>query len=240
MTTIERSSGEARPIKLDVSWRQVLGAEFDADYMGKLRQFLLNEKASGKRVFPPGDEIFNALNTTAFDNTKVVILGQDPYHGPNQAHGLCFSVKHGTALPPSLINIYKELQSDIGFEAPGHGCLSHWAEQGVLLLNAVLTVEAGRAASHQGVGWETFTDRIVHVLNEQKTGLVFMLWGSYAQKKGAMIDRDKHLVLQSPHPSPLSASRGFFGNRHFSQANAYLEHQGKTAIDWQLPLSQNT
>ncbi|MDA1370158.1 MAG: uracil-DNA glycosylase [Proteobacteria bacterium] len=234
MTATSHASREQRAIRLEDSWKQVLAAEFDAEYMQTLRQFLREEKARGKQIFPPGEEIFSALNTTPVDSTKVVILGQDPYHGVGQAHGLCFSVKKGIALPPSLLNIYKELQSDIGFVPPEHGSLTHWAEQGVLLLNAVLTVEAGRAASHQGVGWERFTDQIVKILNEQKSGLVFILWGSYAQKKGAMIDRRKHLVLQSPHPSPLSASRGFFGNRHFSQANAYLARQGKTAIDWQL------
>ena len=203
--------------------------------MRSLRQFLLNEKSKGKQIFPPGDEIFTALNTTAFDNVNVVILGQDPYHGTGQAHGLCFSVKHGVEIPPSLVNIYKELESDLGLIQPAHGCLTYWAEQGVLLLNAVLTVEAERPASHQGKGWEQFTDKIVAILNEKKMGIVFILWGSYAQKKGAIIGRQKHLVLQSPHPSPLSASRGFFGNHHFSKANDYLETQGKTPIDWQLP-----
>ena len=235
MTATSQAPSEQRAIRLEDSWKQVLAAEFGAEYMQTLRQFLREEKARGKQIFPPGEEIFSALNTTPVDSTKVVILGQDPYHGSGQAHGLCFSVKKGIALPPSLLNIYKELQSDVGFVPPKHGSLTHWAEQGVLLLNAVLTVEAGRAASHQGVGWERFTDQIVKILNEQKSGLVFILWGSYAQKKGAMIDRRKHLVLQSPHPSPLSASRGFFGNRHFSQTNAYLASQGKTAIDWQLP-----
>ena len=231
----ESTVAEPRPIKLEADWKQLLQREFSDQYMQDLRQFLLSEKARGKRIFPPGDEIFNALNSTAFDNIKVVILGQDPYHGSGQAHGLCFSVKPGVGLPPSLVNIYKELQADVGFKPPTHGCLSYWAEQGVLLLNAVLTVEAGRAASHQGKGWERFTDRVVQLLNEQKSGLVFMLWGSYAQKKGAMIDRQRHLVLQSPHPSPLSASRGFFGNRHFSRANSYLSDRGMEPIDWQLP-----
>jgi len=224
-----------RLIKLEDSWKKILFKEFGEGYMRSLRQFLLNEKSKGKQIFPPGDEIFTALNTTAFDNVNVVILGQDPYHGAGQAHGLCFSVKHGVEIPPSLVNIYKELESVLGLIQPAHGCLTYWAEQGVLLLNAVLTVEAERAASHQGKGWEQFTDKIVAILNEKKMGIVFILWGSYAQKKGAIIDRQKHLVLQSPHPSPLSASRGFFGNHHFSKANDYLDSQGKAPIDWQLP-----
>ncbi|HAU24530.1 MAG TPA: uracil-DNA glycosylase [Gammaproteobacteria bacterium] len=210
--------------------------QFQADYMQALRQFLLAEKAFGKHIFPPGDEIFSALNATDFDAVKVVILGQDPYHGPGQAHGLCFSVKPGVQVPPSLKNIYKELQADVDFQVPSHGCLQYWAQQGVLLLNAVLTVQGGQAASHQGKGWERFTDAIVGLLNKEREGLIFMLWGSYAQKKGAIVDRDRHLVLQSPHPSPLSASRGFFGNHHFSRANSYLESKGKRAIDWQLPM----
>jgi uracil-DNA glycosylase len=195
----------------------------------------LQEKARGKRIFPAGKVIFNALDSTEFDAVKIVILGQDPYHGPGQAHGLCFSVEPGVAVPPSLLNIYKELHGDTGFKIPAHGCLKQWAEQGVLLLNSVLTVEAGRAASHQGMGWEQFTDKIIDVLNREKQGVVFILWGAYAQKKGAMIDRQRHLVLQSPHPSPLSASRGFFGNKHFSRANEYLLSHGRNAVDWQLP-----
>jgi uracil-DNA glycosylase len=235
MTTTEAAS-ENRAIKLNASWRQKLDDQFQADYMQALRQFLLAEKVLGKHIFPPGDEIFSALNATDFDAVKVVILGQDPYHGPRQAHGLCFSVKPGVQVPPSLKNIYKELQADVDFEVPSHGCLQDWAQQGVLLLNAVLTVQAGQAASHQGKGWERFTDAIVGLLNKEREGLIFMLWGSYAQKKGAIVDRDRHLVLQSPHPSPLSASRGFFGNHHFSRANSYLESKGKRAIDWQLPM----
>ncbi|MCG8414651.1 MAG: uracil-DNA glycosylase [Pseudomonadales bacterium] len=233
--TMAEAGSEQREIKLEAGWRNELAQEFASDYMQALRSFLLQQKAAGKRVFPAGNEIFNALNTTAFDAVKVVILGQDPYHGPGQAHGLCFSVKPGIDLPPSLINIYKELAADVGFKPPGHGCLQHWAEQGVLLLNSVLTVEAGRAASHQGNGWAQFTDSVVHILNEKRQGLVYILWGSYAQKKGAIIDRNRNLVLQSPHPSPLSASRGFFGNHHFSKANAYLQQQGTEPIDWQLP-----
>ena len=233
MTEAELSS--SREIRLEDSWRRALSAEFSADYMVQLRNFLLQEKRAGKRIFPPGDEIFNALDFTSIENTKVVILGQDPYHGTGQAHGLCFSVKPGVDIPPSLLNIYKELKADLGITPPAHGCLSYWAKQGVLLLNAVLTVEAHKAASHQAKGWERFTDRIVDVLNSEKQGVVFLLWGSYAQKKGAMIDRGKHQVLQSPHPSPLSASRGFFGNKHFSKANDYLVANCESPIDWQLP-----
>lgn len=232
--TIE-ATNSSREIRLESSWQQVLASEFTSDYMQQLRQFLLHEKASGKRIYPPGSEIFNALNATDFDSVRVVILGQDPYHGPGQAHGLCFSVKAGVAIPPSLGNIYKELHDDLGCTAPGHGCLDYWAQQGVLLLNAVLTVEAARAASHQGKGWERFTDRIVSLLNERRNHLVFLLWGAYAQKKGAIIDRQRHLVLESPHPSPLSASRGFFGNHHFSQTNSWLQSHGIAPIDWQLP-----
>ena len=224
-----------REVKLDAGWLAELNSEFASDYMQNLRSFLLAEKAAGRTIYPGGEEIFNALNYTGFESTRVVILGQDPYHGPRQAHGLCFSVKPGVAIPPSLHNIYKELAADVGFEPPAHGCLTHWARQGVLLLNSVLTVQAGQAASHQGKGWERFTDRVIHVLNEKRSGLVFILWGSYAQKKGAFIDRNRHLVLQSPHPSPLSASRGFFGNHHFSRANEYLERQGEKPVDWQLP-----
>jgi len=202
--------------------------------MAELRQFLGEQKALGKTIYPAGDEIFAALNATAFEAVKVVILGQDPYHGPGQAHGLSFSVRKGVRIPPSLQNIYKELTTDVNFVRPDHGCLSEWAEQGVLLLNSVLTVEAGLAASHQGKGWEKFTDSVVSHLNVDATGIVFILWGNYAQKKGAMIDRDRHLVLQSVHPSPLSASHGFFGNHHFSKSNEYLLAQDKSAIDWQL------
>lgn len=224
-----------REIALKPCWRARLEQEFSADYMQELRSFLRSEQAAGKRIFPPGPEIFNALNSTPFESVKVVVLGQDPYHGPGQAHGLSFSVKPGVAIPPSLRNIYKELAADIGVKAPRHGCLQHWADQGVLLLNAVLTVEAQRAASHQGRGWERFTDRVVATLNEERQGLVFLLWGSHAQKKGATIDRERHLVLRCPHPSPLSASRGFFGNHHFSRANDYLIGRGQEPIDWQLP-----
>ena len=234
MTATDNLLAPHRELRLADSWTQHLLGEFAADYMASLRQFLLQEKARGKRIFPAGKVIFNALDSTEFDAVKIVILGQDPYHGPGQAHGLCFSVEPGVAVPPSLLNIYKELHGDTGFNIPAHGCLKQWAEQGVLLLNSVLTVEAGRAASHQGMGWEQFTDKIIDVLNREKQGVVFILWGAYAQKKGAMIDRQRHLVLQSPHPSPLSASRGFFGNKHFSRANEYLLSHGRNAVDWQL------
>ena len=222
-------------IKLEQSWLVELAYEFDHDYMQKLKVFLQQEKAAYKEIYPPENLIFNALNTTPLNKVKVVILGQDPYHGVNQAHGLCFSVLPGIAIPPSLLNIYKELEADLGIKHSKHGCLTHWAQQGVLLLNAVLTVEKSYVASHQGKGWERFTDRVISVLNEKESGLVFLLWGNYAQKKGRFIDRNKHLVLQSVHPSPLSAYRGFLGNKHFSQTNAYLEKSDKDLIDWELP-----
>lgn len=232
---VDDSSGQKREILLEDSWLRWLQPEFEQDYMQQLRAFLLKEKQANKKIFPPSKLIFNALNSTPFEQVKVVILGQDPYHNPGQAHGLCFSVLPGVAPPPSLLNIYKELQRDTGFVPPDHGCLTYWAEQGVLLLNAVLTVEAFKAGSHQGKGWERFTDRVVTALNEQQQNLVFMLWGSYAQKKGDHINRSKHLVLQSAHPSPLSAHRGFLGNGHFSRTNKWLEEHGKKPIDWQLP-----
>jgi len=225
-------NGKPREIKLDPSWKSRLEDEFRLPYMTALRQFLLERKKQGAVIYPPGDLIFNALNTTPFDRVNVVILGQDPYHGPGQAHGLCFSVPEGVALPPSLINIYKEISTDLDCPPPRSGNLLRWAEQGVLLLNAVLTVERGRAGAHQGKGWERFTDRVVRELNAGREGLVFMLWGSYAQKKGAVIDRDRHLVLTAPHPSPLSAHRGFFGCRHFSRANDWLAKHGQPAVDW--------
>jgi len=221
-------------VQLEASWKALLQPEFEREYMQQLRAFLLQEKQAGKQVFPAGRDMFNALNSTQFDRVRVVILGQDPYHGPGQAHGLCFSVQPGVEIPPSLRNIYKELASDLGIVPARHGCLQSWAAQGVLLLNAVLSVEAGRAASHQGRGWEQFTDRIIALLNERREHLVFMLWGSHAQKKGQFIDRSRHLVLESPHPSPLSASRGFLGNRHFSRANQYLLAHGLEAVDWRV------
>ena len=229
------ATAQKRPVELEASWLSLLRDEFDSHYMRQLRVFLREEKQNGRQVFPPGSDMFNALNSTPFDDVKVVILGQDPYHGEGQAHGLCFSVKPGVPVPPSLRNIYRELETDVGFDPPGHGFLQAWAQQGVLLLNSVLTVRANQAGSHQGKGWERFTDRIMALLSQNKEALVFLLWGSYAQKKGAMVDRNRHLVLQSVHPSPLSASRGFFGNGHFSQANNYLQSHGKPTVNWQLP-----
>lgn len=230
-------SMSAQKVRLDESWKKVLLDEFDKDYMVKLREFLANEKRAGKVIFPKGEEYFKAFDTTPFDHVKVVILGQDPYHGPQQAHGLCFSVQNGVALPPSLQNIFKEIAADLNLPMPRTGCLTHWAEQGVLLLNSVLTVEQGKAAAHQGKGWEVFTDCVIKALAEQREGLVFMLWGSYAIKKGQFIDRDRHLVLTAPHPSPLSAHRGFLGCKHFSQANAFLKGRNEKPIDWTLPAS---
>ena len=231
----KKSGDQAKEIQLDASWLKHLESEFKQDYMQDLRAFLKQEKQLGKQIYPPSDLIFNAMNTTPFDQVKVVILGQDPYHGPGQAHGLCFSVLPGVKVPPSLVNIYKEIKADLGIETAQHGYLQSWARQGVLLLNAVLTVEKAMAASHQGKGWERFTDRIVSELNENREHLVFLLWGSYAQKKGQFIDRDRHLVLQSTHPSPLSAHRGFLGCRHFSQTNDYLQKTGQQAVNWALP-----
>lgn len=221
-------------IKMHPSWLEVLGKQFEQPYMQSLKQFLLAQKEAGKVIYPAAELWFNALNSTPFEEVRVVILGQDPYHGPGQAHGLCFSVQPGVAVPPSLKNMFKELHSDLGIAIPQHGCLQYWAEQGVLLLNATLTVERGRAGSHQGRGWEQFTDRTIELLNQGREGLVFMLWGSYAQKKGQLIDASKHLVLKAPHPSPLSAHRGFLGCRHFSQANTYLKAHGQSPIDWNI------
>lgn len=221
-------------VRLHPSWKGRLADEFSASYMAELRQFLSDRRRQGAKIYPPGPQIFNALDSAPFEDVRVVILGQDPYHGPGQAHGLCFSVVKGVAVPPSLRNIFTELESDLGIDRPGHGDLSAWAQQGVLLLNAVLTVEHGQAGSHQGKGWESFTDRIVAELSAQRQHLVFFLWGSHAQKKGQVIDRDRHLVLQAPHPSPLSAHRGFFGCRHFSKANDYLQHHGLIPIDWRI------
>lgn len=225
---------EQRTIRLPQSWLHYLAQEFEQDYMINLRAFLKAEKERKKVVYPPGKCIFAAFEYTPFDQVKVVILGQDPYHGPQQAHGLSFSVPPGVRPPPSLLNIYKELQADLGLPIPAHGCLEKWAAQGVLLLNSVLTVEHALAASHQGRGWEQFTDQVIHLLNGQREHIVFMLWGAYAQRKGQMIDRRRHLVLEAPHPSPLSAHRGFLGCRHFSQANAYLQQHGIAPVDWRL------
>jgi uracil-DNA glycosylase len=227
----------ARKIQLHDSWLNILQPEFDKDYMRSLRVFLEQRRQDGAVIFPRPSNWFAALNATPFEKVKVVVLGQDPYHGPGQAHGLCFSVQPGVKTPPSLVNIYQELASDLGVEPPEHGYLQSWAEQGVLLLNAVLTVEQGQAGAHQGKGWELFTDAVVAALNAQREGLVFLLWGSHAQKKGAAIDTSRHLVLKAPHPSPLSAYRGFFGCRHFSQANQFLQERGQLPINWQLPHS---
>ncbi|WP_085032351.1 uracil-DNA glycosylase [Ensifer aridi] len=222
-------------IRLEESWKAVLAPEFRHSYMADLKRFLVEERQQGRQIFPRGSEYFRALDLTPLDKVRVVILGQDPYHGDGQAHGLCFSVRPGVRIPPSLINIYKELQEDLGIPTARHGFLESWARQGVLLLNAVLTVERGRAASHQGRGWERFTDAVIRAVNEQEQPLVFMLWGSYAQRKAAFVDRSRHLVLTAPHPSPLSAHSGFFGCRHFSKANAFLVSKGLDPIDWRLP-----
>lgn len=222
-------------IKLEPSWKARVGDYLKRDEMQALSAFLRERRAKGARIYPPGPKIFAAFDATPFDAVKAVILGQDPYHGPGQAHGLCFSVLPGVAVPPSLDNIFKEIQHDLGIARPDHGCLLPWAQRGVLLLNAVLTVEEGRAGAHQGKGWEGFTDHVVDVLNREREGLVFLLWGSYAQAKGKVIDTRRHRVLKAPHPSPLSAHRGFLGCGHFSAANEYLARHGQTPIDWSLP-----
>lgn len=218
-------------VKIEESWQTILQDEFEKPYFKSLVSFVKDEYASQK-VYPPGNQIFNAFEKCPFDAVKVVILGQDPYHGPNQANGLAFSVKDGVRIPPSLVNIFKEIKSDLGKDLPATGNLERWAEQGVLLLNATLTVQASNAGSHQKKGWEEFTDAVVRQVNDLKTGVVFMLWGAYAQKKGAFIDERKHLVLKAAHPSPFAADRGFFGTRHFSKANEYLKAQGKEPIEW--------
>jgi uracil-DNA glycosylase len=226
-------------VRLHESWLEPLHEEFASPYMAALRSFLLAEKAAGKRIFPKGAEWFAALDLTPLDKVRVVILGQDPYHGLGQAHGLCFSVRHGTHPPPSLVNIYKELECDLGLKRPRHGFLEHWAKQGVLLLNSVLTVEMGMAASHRDRGWERFTDAIIRLVAARPDPVVFMLWGSYAQKKAAFLrgvdQGGHHLILKAPHPSPLSAHNGFFGCRHFSKANDFLVSRGLPPIDWALP-----
>lgn len=221
-------------VKLEPSWKERIGAYLERPEMQALSAFLRAEKQHGKVIYPPGPEIFAAFDHTPFDKVRVVILGQDPYHGPGQAHGLCFSVRPGVPPPPSLQNIFKEIQRDLGIPPPDHGCLTPWANRGVLLLNAVLTVERGLAASHQGKGWEGFTDAAIDALNREREGLVFLLWGSYAQRKGQLIDGHRHCVLRSVHPSPLSAHRGFLGCGHFSAANRYLEAHGQAPIDWSL------
>ena len=218
-------------VRIEESWKQRLAAEFEKDYFVKLTEFVRSEYMR-TTIYPPAKLIFNAFDHCPFDKVKVVIIGQDPYHGPGQAHGLCFSVNEGVPNPPSLQNIFKEIQSDLGTPIPPNGDLTRWANQGVLLLNATLTVQAHQAGSHQRRGWETFTDAAIRILAEEREHIVFILWGAYAQKKGAFIDRNKHLVLTSAHPSPLSAYNGFFGNKHFSRANEYLKMHGKTGIDW--------
>ena len=228
-------------VKLHPSWLEPLRAEFDSPYMAALKAYLVAEKAAGKRIFPKGTEWFRALDLTALEDVRVVILGQDPYHGEGQAHGLCFSVQPGVRPPPSLVNIYKELASDLGIPPVRHGFLEHWAQQGVLLLNAVLTVQMGMAASHRDRGWERFTDAVIRLINARPEPVVFMLWGSYAQKKAAFVDSidrgGRHLVLKAAHPSPLSAHNGFLGCKHFSKANAFLASHGQKPIDWALPAS---
>jgi len=221
--------------KLEPSWKARVGDYLQRPDMQALSEFLRAELKAGKTVYPPPKKIFAALDTTPFDNVKVVIIGQDPYHGPNQAHGLCFSVMPGVAFPPSLENILKEVQSEFAFPRPDHGCLISWARQGVLLLNSVLTVERGRPESHKGKGWEGFTDAVVDHLNRERENLVFLLWGSYAQAKGKLVDGRRHLVLKAPHPSPLSAHRGFFGCGHFSKTNNWLVDHGLAPVDWRIP-----
>ena len=216
---------------MHISWLKELNGEFDKPYMEKLREFLINEKSNNKVTYPPNERVFSSLKFAALDRVKLVIIGQDPYHGFGQANGLAFSVEKGVKIPPSLVNIYKEISEDIGKETPGHGDLTYLAKQGVLLLNSVLTVEEGNPASHAGKGWEDFTDQVIQLLNRREE-IVFMLWGSYAQKKGSIIDTKRHKVLKAPHPSPLSAHRGFFGSKHFSQANEYLKSKGKSEILW--------
>lgn len=221
-------------VKIHPSWKKLLQKEFNAPYFADIPKHIKTEKSQGKIIYPAGANIFNAFNTTPFDKVKVVILGQDPYHGARQAHGLCFSVQKGTPPPPSLVNIFKELQDDIGVSVPAHGDLTHWAEQGVFLLNASLTVRAGEPMSHARIGWSNFTDAVIKLISEKKEHVVFMLWGKFAQEKRTLIDELKHLILRSVHPSPLSAHAGFFGCKHFSKANHYLMKHGLDPIDWSL------
>lgn len=221
-------------IQIEASWKAVLADEFEKPYFKELRQFLQLEKANGKTIYPAGSLIFNAFNSTPFNKVRVVILGQDPYHGAGQAHGLCFSVQQGTKPPPSLVNIYKELKTDVNFEIPKHGCLQKWTEQGVFLLNAILTVEANQPASHQKSGWQEFTNAVIQKLSKERTGLIFLLWGNFAQQKANLIDETKHTILKSVHPSPLSAYNGFFGCKHFSKVNEILKNKGEKEIDWQV------
>ncbi len=221
-------------VKIEPSWKEALKPEFNKPYFEQIATHIKTEKAQGKIIYPPGSLFFNAFNTTPLDKIKVVILGQDPYHGPGQAHGLCFSVQNGIAPPPSLINIYKELQDDIGISIPDHGNLTHWAQQGVFLLNASLSVRAGEPMSHSKIGWAAFTDNVIKTISAKKEHVVFMLWGKFAQEKRTLIDETKHLVLKAAHPSPLSAHAGFFGCKHFSKANTYLVSHGIDPVDWKL------
>jgi uracil-DNA glycosylase len=221
-------------VKIEESWKQALKDEFSKPYFEQIPRHLKTEKSQGKTIYPPGPLIFNAFNTTPFNKVKVVILGQDPYHGPKQAHGLCFSVQNGVPPPPSLINIFKELQEDIGIKIPDHGNLTHWAEQGVFLLNASLTVRASEPMSHSKIGWAVFTDTVIKKISDLKKNVVFLLWGKFAQEKSVLIDQSKHLILRAAHPSPLSAHAGFFGCKHFSKANTWLMSKGIDPIDWQL------
>ena len=231
----EEGTAEGDRVRLEPEWKAALEDEFSKPYMKELRAFLADRYRAGATVYPPAPEIFNALNHTPLSKVRVVILGQDPYHGPGQAHGLCFSVRKGVRVPPSLVNIFQEIQSDLEVPVPKHGELTAWAEQGVLLLNTCLTVERGKAGSHHGKGWETFTDRIIGILNEREAPMIFVLWGSPAQRKQALITNPRHFILKSPHPSPLSAYRGFIGSRHFSKINEKLSEWDQTAIDWRLP-----
>lgn len=226
------------PPCLEASWTAALGSEFEQPYMKKLRQFLREQKDKKKVIFPHSRDVFRAFDCTPVSEVKVVIVGQDPYHGPQQAHGLCFSVMPGVRIPPSLKNIYRELESDIGCKPVSHGCLLSWAKQGVLLLNSVLTVEQGKANAHQGKGWEQFTDKVIACLNQSERPVIFVLWGAYAQRKGQVIDAKRHLVLKAPHPSPLSAYQGFFGSKPFSKINEFLQENQQETIDWQLPTKE--
>jgi uracil-DNA glycosylase len=221
-------------VKIEDSWKKILKDEFSKPYFQQIALHLKTEKSQNKTIYPPGSLIFNAFNTTPFNKIKVVILGQDPYHGPNQAHGLCFSVQNGIPPPPSLINIFKELHEDIGVNIPNHGNLTHWAQQGVFLLNASLTVRAGEPMSHAKIGWATFTDTVIKKISEIEKHVVFLLWGKFAQEKSVLIEESKHFILKAAHPSPLSAHAGFFGCKHFSKANAWLMSKGIDPIDWQL------
>lgn len=228
------SRNESRDAVDVLTWKDVLAEEKCQPYFLELLKFVELERSSGKQIYPPNSDVFRALSGTPFNEVKVVILGQDPYHGPNQAHGLCFSVKPPVPPPPSLINIFKELQSDVQIRPPSHGCLQKWASQGVLLLNSVLTVQEGKPGSHANKGWERFTDAVIHTVNERRHNIVFLLWGAYAQRKANFVDRTRHTVLSAPHPSPLSAYNGFFGSKHFSKANQFLGERGLTPIDWNL------